>query len=89
MTEIKEGLADASLGNHIVKNRTGIRGRGKRGGARTILAYREGKRMFFIYGFTKSERSNINSQKLAALKKPANNLLTYNRDEINALYCAA
>jgi hypothetical protein len=47
------GLIDADLGGHIVKKRVALPGRGKSGGARTLLAYRLGDRAFFVYGFAK------------------------------------
>ena len=38
VTEMQAGLIDADLGGHVVKKRIALRGRGKRGGARTIVA---------------------------------------------------
>jgi len=36
--EMMNGLIDADLGGGIIKKRVGIAGKGKRGGARTVLA---------------------------------------------------
>lgn len=36
--EMAQGLIDADLGGSIVKKRIGLAGRGKRGGARTLVA---------------------------------------------------
>ena len=36
--EMAQGLIDADLGGGIVKKRVGLSGRGKRGGARTLVA---------------------------------------------------
>lgn len=77
--EMKQGLIDADLGNHIVKKRVGLRGRGKRGGVRTILAYTAKDRAFFLYGFAKNQRDTINEKELQALKKMAAHLLVYDR----------
>mgnify|MGYP003497459233 FL=1 len=52
-------------------------GRGKRGGARTLVAYRSGQSVFFMYGFPKNERANIESDALKALRLLAKELLGY------------
>jgi hypothetical protein len=65
------GLIDADLGGHVVKKRVALSGRGKRGGARTLLAYRLRDRAIFVYGFTKNERENISGRELKALKRLA------------------
>ncbi len=36
--EMSQGLIDADLGGGVVKKRVGLAGRGKRGGARTLVA---------------------------------------------------
>lgn len=64
MTEIETGLVDAELGGQVVKKRGPLEGRGKRGCARTLLAYRQGDKAFFVYGFTKNERDNIDASEL-------------------------
>lgn len=75
--EMECGLVDADLGGHVVKKRVAIRGRGKSGGIRTLLAYKISDKAFFIYGFAKNARSNINSNDLKALKLLAKELLNY------------
>lgn len=74
--ELAQGLADA-LGGYVYKKRIALPGRGKRGGARTLLAYRSGHVMFFMYGFPKNERANIDSDELKALRLLARELLSY------------
>lgn len=54
--EMENGLIDADLGGHLVKKRIALPGRGKRGGARSLVAYRLGDCAFFVYGFAKNER---------------------------------
>jgi len=71
VAEMEAGLIDADLGGHVVKKRVPLLGRGKRGGARTLLAYRRGDRAFFVYSFAKNERDNIDERELQALKKLA------------------
>lgn len=73
--ETVQGLIDADLGGGIVKKRIGLAGRGKRGGARTLVATNKGNRWFFVFGFEKNERANIADDKLEALRDIAEQLL--------------
>lgn len=73
--EMAAGLIDADLGAGLIKKRIGIAGRGKRGGARTLLATNKADRWFFIFGFEKNERANISDQELAGLQDIAADLL--------------
>jgi len=75
--EMEGGLIDAELGGHVVKKRVALPGRGKRGGARTLLAYQQDNKAFFVYGFAKNERANISDKQLKALKLLATQLLGY------------
>ena len=74
--EMMQGLIDADLGGGVVKKRVGVAGRGKQGGARTLLATNNHDRWFFIFGFQKNTRSNINSREKEALKLLADDLLS-------------
>ena len=73
--EMAQGLIDADLGGGVVKKRIGLAGRGKRGGARTLVATNKGNRWFFVYGFEKNERANIADDELEALRDIAEQLL--------------
>jgi len=75
--EMELGLIDADLGGHMVKKRVALAGRGKSGGARTLLAYKVGNKAFFVYGFAKNARANIKDDELKALKLYAQELLGY------------
>ncbi|NVF16584.1 type II toxin-antitoxin system RelE/ParE family toxin [Vreelandella maris] len=75
--EMERGLIDADLGGHVVKKRVAIGGRGKSGGARTLLAYKIGNKAFFVYGFAQKARANISAEELKALKHLAKELLGY------------
>ena len=75
--EMEQGLIDARLGGQVVKKRVALPGRGKRGSARTLIAFKQGDKAFFIYGFAKNERANISSKDLRALKLLAKELLNY------------
>jgi hypothetical protein len=59
------GLIDADLGGGLIKQRVARPGQGKRGGFRTIIAYRRGSRAVFLFGFAKSERGNLDDDELA------------------------
>jgi hypothetical protein len=75
VVEMAQGLIDADLGGGVVKKRVGLSGRGKRGGARTLVATNKGNRWFFVYGFEKNDRANLSDDELEALKELAEQLL--------------
>ena len=50
-------------------------GRGKRGGARSIIGSNLEDRWFFLYGFEKKDRTTIDTRELAALQAIAGALL--------------
>jgi len=74
--EMSEGLFEASLGGNLFKKRIARPGKGKSGGFRTIVATNLKGRWFFVYGFAKNERDNIeDDDEEAALKGLAAALL--------------
>ncbi len=73
--EMQQGLIDADLGGGVMKKRVPMPGRGKSGGARTLVATNKGDLWFFVFGFEKSERANISPQELDALQAIAADLL--------------
>ena len=73
--EMAQGLIDADLGGGVVKKRVGLSGRGKRGGARILVATNKGNRWFFVFGFEKNEKPNIAADELGALQDIAAQLL--------------
>lgn len=81
--EMSHGLIDAQLGGSIVKKRVAINGKGKRGGARTIVATKKEDRWFFVYGFNKNEQANISTKELAALIELADLLLNRTDSELD------
>ena len=75
--EMERGLIDADLGGHVMKKRVAVGGPGKRGGVRTLLAYKSGDKAFFLYGVAKNVRANVSTDELKALKHLAKELLSY------------
>lgn len=82
--EMTKGLIDADLGGGVVKKRVGLAGRGKRGGARTLLATNRGNRWFFLFGFKKNDRANISAEGKEALQSIAQDLLARTGKELDA-----
>lgn len=82
LDEIKGGLVDASLGGNVFKKRVAKLGQGKRGGYRTIVAFKSQNKAFFIYGFSKNQRENITAKELLLLKKLSVELLGYSEQQL-------
>ncbi len=83
VAEMVDGLIDADLGGGVVKKRVALPGRGKSGGSRTLIATNKGDRWFFVFGFEKNERVNINDKELEALQNTAADLLKLNSDQLD------
>ena len=74
----KTELTDSALCSAVAEMAQGLidAGRGKSGGARTLIATNKGTRWFFVFGFEKSDRANIAPDELEALQNIAHELLT-------------
>lgn len=83
--EMENGLIDGDLGSGVYKKRIALPGRGKRGGARTIIAYRTNNVAFFIFGYSKSKKENITAVETIIAKKFAVDTLQKSDFEINNL----
>jgi hypothetical protein len=83
VAEMANGLIDADLGGGVVKKRVALPGRGKSGGSRTLVATNKADRWFFVFGFEKNERANINDKELEALQATAADLLKLSSDELD------
>lgn len=59
----EKGQIDADLGGDVIKQRLARKGQGKSAGFRTIILYHAARRAFFVYGFAKSERDNIDDER--------------------------
>src|SRR6266542_2689113 len=80
--EMQRGLIDAKLGGGVVKKRVARPEAGKRGGYRTLLATNQHDKWFFIHGFAKNERDDIDQRELRALKLLAKQFLAMPVEDI-------
>ncbi|PCI36306.1 MAG: hypothetical protein COB50_04955 [Thiotrichales bacterium] len=80
--ELERGLIDAILLAGLYKKRIARQGQGKRDGYRTILAYRQGDMVIFLYGFAKNEKANISQKDKEALKKLTEQYLTMSNTQL-------
>jgi hypothetical protein len=65
------GKIDANYGGGVIKQRIARPHEGKSGGYRTVILYRRARKAFFVYGFPKSERENIDEKEERAFKDMA------------------
>lgn len=82
INEMNQGSFEANLGGNIYKKRIALGNKGKSGGARTVLAFKANNKAFFIYGFAKNKRDNVDGKELKALKKLAKVYLSLSDDEL-------
>ncbi len=73
--EMQAGLYEADLGGGLLKKRIARPGQGKSGGFRTLVATNKASKLFFVFGFPKNVRSNIDKDEEESLKKLASHLL--------------
>lgn len=85
IARVEKGTIDADLGGNVIKQRIPKSGQGKSGGYRTIIVFRKGDKAFFVYGFAKSERENIDQGETDAFKKAAKELLALSDEQIRKL----
>lgn len=67
--EMEAGLHNGDLGGGVFKKRIAIGSRGKRGGLRSIVAYKKGDKAIFLYGYAKNVQDNISKSEKEAFKK--------------------
>jgi hypothetical protein len=81
LDSLSENLGAANLGGGLYKVRSKRIGKGKSGGYRTLIAYKERDKAIFLYGFSKSEKENLETDELKNFKKLAKDLLQISKDE--------
>jgi len=80
---LEAGQADADLGGGVYKVRVARPGEGKAGGYRVIVFFKSGERTFFVYGFAKSDKANIEDDELQGFKRDAKTDLSLTDEQIN------
>ncbi|OGT60240.1 MAG: hypothetical protein A3E01_15495 [Gammaproteobacteria bacterium RIFCSPHIGHO2_12_FULL_63_22] len=84
------GNFDADLGGGVYKQRLARVGQGKSSGFRTLVAHRTSEHVFFVFGFSKSERDNVTLKELEALKVQAKILGALSTNQmVRAIQCGA
>ena len=84
VNKLEVGQSDADLGGGVYKVRLARSGEGKSGGYRVVVYFRNKFRTFFVYGFTKSDRGNIDKGELKAFKADAREDFDLTDDQIKA-----
>jgi hypothetical protein len=79
VNRLEAGQADADLGGGVYKVRMARPGAGKSGGYRVIVLFRSGERTFYVYGFPKSAKANIDKKELRAFKELAKEMLGFSK----------
>ncbi|MGO8953602.1 MAG: type II toxin-antitoxin system RelE/ParE family toxin [Rhodomicrobium sp.] len=79
------GLVDADLGGGLIKQRVARKGEGKSGGYRTVIAFRRGERAVFLFGFAKSDLTNIDDDELEKLRVRGRAFLALKEEQLAAL----
>lgn len=80
--EMEKGLIEADLGGFVYKKRIPLEGRGKRGGARSIVIYRAHDKAFFIFGYAKNEKSDMSNEELKSAKMLSKDLISYSDSQL-------
>ena len=62
VSQLEAGQADANLGGDVYKVRIARPNEGKSGGYRVVVLFKKKERTFFVYGFAKSDRDNIDEK---------------------------
>jgi len=81
----EKGSIDADLGGGVIKQRIARPGQGKSGGYRTVMLFRQGELAFFVYGFAKSDRENIDADEVAGFRMLAKGYLSLSQKQIGKM----
>jgi hypothetical protein len=79
---LRKARSDADLGGGVIKQRIARPGEGRSKGYRTIILFRRGTRAFFVYGFSKSQRANIDRDEEEQFKQAAKIVLALTEDAL-------
>jgi hypothetical protein len=81
--QLEKGQFNANLGGGVYKQRISRDGAGKSGGYRVIIFFKKDTLTFFVYGFAKSNLSNISESELKDFKKLAKYMLSMTNEQID------
>ncbi len=81
----ERGRIEADLGGEVIKQRIARPGQGRSKGYRTIILFRRGAKAFFVYGFSKSQRANINDDEEQQFKEAAKHVLALTEKQLAEL----
>lgn len=81
----EKGQVDADLGGEVIKQRIARPGQGRSKGYRTIILFRRGEKAFFVYGFSKSQRANIDADEERQFKEAAKHVLALTEKQLAEL----
>ncbi len=81
--ETEQGKIEAYYGCNLYKKRIANKARGKSASTRVLLCYEKNNRLFFLYGFEKSERENITLKEKKALQILTRDLMALSDHDIN------
>jgi hypothetical protein len=83
VNQLEAEQAEADLGGGVYKVRVARFGEGKSGGYRVIVFFKSGKRTFYVYGFAKSVKGNINEKQLRDFKRTAKAVLALTEKQLD------
>jgi len=81
--QLEAGQADANLGGDVYKIRVSRPGEGKSGGYRVIVFFKSEDKVFYVYGFAKSDRENIDRKEKSDFKELAKKYLNLSDEMID------
>ncbi|HEV2987475.1 MAG TPA: type II toxin-antitoxin system RelE/ParE family toxin [Candidatus Angelobacter sp.] len=76
------GQIDGDLGGEVIKQRIARPGQGRSRGYRTIIFFRRGIKAFFVYGFAKSQRANLDDDEKEQFKEAAKHVLALTETQL-------
>lgn len=82
MTAADRGNIDADYGGGVIKQRIARTNQGKSGGYRAIVYYRQADKSFFVYGFSKNARDNIETDEERELKRQAKIIFALSNEQL-------
>ncbi|MES2307987.1 MAG: type II toxin-antitoxin system RelE/ParE family toxin [Verrucomicrobiota bacterium] len=83
--DILQGKIDGDYRGGLVKQRLARDNQGKSGGYRIIVLFQVKHRMFFVFGFAKSDRENITSMEEEGFRKLASYYFPLSDKELEML----